>query len=230
MANDTHKSTLVDMICDNIHKDITEGVLLPGQKINIQELSEKYGVSATPVKLALNRLISENIIQNFPRQGMRIRTVQAEEIDEIFSVRLMLDLFFIKEIITTVNFNEKIRKELMRNVEEHLKIVTDLTPDSSIDDYLQNYSYDYKFHELLLKCSGNKKIIDIFHYINPFLYSNYIFRRQSKEKNIGGVKEHEAILNAILSEDEEAAKEAMRVHIYNARKAIELILKVDKIL
>jgi DNA-binding GntR family transcriptional regulator len=161
---------------------------------------------------------------------MKVKSVQADEIDEIFDVRLMLELNCTKEIITTVNYNEVMKEELRRNVAEHLQIVADLTPDSSVDDYMQNYNYDFEFHELLLKCSGNKKIVDIFHYINPFLYSNYIFRRQSKEKDIVGVKEHEVILDAIFSEDEEALKEAFLVHINNAKRAVGLILKVYKIL
>lgn len=230
MAKNSPKATLVDTIYASIRKDITQHVLLPGQKINIKELSERYGASETPIKLALNRLISEKIIENFPRQGMKVQSVQAEEIEEIFDMRLMLDLYYTKEIITTVNFNEALRTELAKNVEEHLKIVASLNSDSPVDDYLKNYNYDYVFHELYLKCSGNKKVVDMYHYINPFLYSNYIFRRQSREKDISGVKEHEAILNAILSEDEQSLKEALKVHIYNAKRAVGLILKVDKIL
>ena len=230
MSKNSQKSTLVDIIYDNIRRHITQSVLLPGQNINIQELSERYGTSLTPIKLALNRLISEKIIENFPRQGMKIKSVQADEIAEIFDMRLMLDLYYTKEIITTVNYNQVIKKDLSSNVADHLKIVTDMTPDSPVDVYMQNYNHDYKFHELLLKCSGNKKIVDMYHYINPFLYSNFIFRRQSNEKNIEGVKEHESILNAILSEDEGALRDALTVHNYNAKKTIDLILKVNNIL
>ncbi|SNS17540.1 DNA-binding transcriptional regulator, GntR family [Anaerovirgula multivorans] len=230
MSENSCKTTLVDIIYANIRKDITQGILLPGQKINTKELSERYGASLTPIKLALNRLVSDKIIENFPRQGMKVKSVQADEIDEIFDMRLMLDLYYTKEIITTVNYNESLREEFRKNVEEHLKIVSDLTPDSPVDAYIQNYSYDYKFHELFLKCSGNRKVVDMFHYINPFLYSNYTFGKQSKERDISGVKEHQVILDAILSQDEDALKEAIRVHIYNAKTAIALILKVYKIL
>lgn len=224
------KTTLVDIIYDNIRKDITQGILIPGQKINIKELSERYGASLTPIKLALNRLISEKIIENYPRQGMKLKSVEAEEIAEIFDLRLMLDLCFTKEIITTVSYNEMMKEEFKRNVEEHMQSVSSLTSDSPVDVYLQNYDYDYKFHELLMKCSGNKKIVDVFHYINPFLYSNFIFRKQSKDRDIAGVKEHEAILNSILTEDEESLREALRVHNRNSKRTIGLILKVDKIL
>lgn len=230
MPDVRQKSTLVDKIYSNIRKDITQGVLLPGEKINNKELSQRYGVSLTPIKLALNRLVSENIIEDFPRQGMKIKSVQADEIDEIFDIRLMLDLYYTKEIITTVNYNERLKEELLHNVKEHMEFVTTLDHDPSVDTYMQNYRYDHMFHELFLKCSGNRKVVDMFRFINPFLYTNYIFRRQSREKDIAGVKEHEAILNAILSEDEEALKKTLKTHINNAKTAVRLILKVYKIL
>jgi DNA-binding GntR family transcriptional regulator len=224
------KTTLVDIIYDNIRKDITQGVLMPGQKINIKELSERYGASLTPIKLALNRLVSEKVIENYPRQGMKIKSIEADEVAEIFDLRLMLDLGFTKEIITTISYNDALKEEFKRNVTEHMQIISNLTEDSPVDVYIQNYDYDYRFHELLLKCSGNKKIVDVFQYINPFLYSNFIFRKQSKERDIAGVKEHEVILDAILSENEEALREALKTHNRNSKRTIELILKVDKIL
>lgn len=230
MSCDTNKATLADKIYSSIRKDITENVLQPGTKINIKELSEKYGSSITPVKLALNRLISEQLIENYPRKGMKVKHVEADEIDEIFDMRLMLDLFYTKEIITSVNFNNELQKKLRSNVEQHLELVSELTSESPVDKFIKNYELDTKFHELYLKCSGNKKILEVFRYINPFLYSNYIFRRQSQKKTISGVKEHEAILNSILSYDEDSLKKNLRLHINNSKKAIELILKVDKIL
>jgi len=161
---------------------------------------------------------------------MKVHSVTSEEVDDTFDTRLMLDLYNLKQIILTVSFNDGLKEEFRKNIEEHLKLVTDLSPDSPIEDYLRNYELDYKFHELYLKCSGNQKIVEVFQYINPFLYSNFIFRRQSKVKDISGVKEHQAILDAILTEDEDALKEALTIHITNAKTAIGLILKVDKII
>ncbi len=230
MEKQTTKLTLADTIYTNIREDITQHVIKPGEKINVKELAKRYGVSETPVKFALNRLISEKIIENFPRQGMKVHSVTSEEVDEIFDTRLMLDLYYMKQIILTVSFNDGIKKEFQKNIDEHLQLVTDLTPDSLIEDYLRNYQLDYKFHELYLKCSGNQKLIEIFHYINPFLYSNFIFRRQSKVKDISGVKEHLVILDAILAADEVALRDALTAHIMNAKTAIGLILKVDKII
>lgn len=224
------KITLVDTTYANIRKDITEHFLLPGNRINVKNLAERYGTSLTPVKLALNRLISEGIILNFPRQGMLVKRLSAVEIEEMFEMRLMIDLYMTKQIITTVTYNEKVRNQLCNNVKEHLRIVTSAANSSPLDAYLQNYHMDQEFHELYLKCTGNKKILDLFRYIDPFLYSNYIFRKQSQKKDILGVTEHKNILNAILSENEEDLRQAVTVHNENAKQAVMLIFRVNQIM
>lgn len=222
------KETLVDTICKSIRKDIITQHLVPGQKINVAALAERYGTSETPVKLALNRLISERIIENYPRKGMRVHTLNPNEANEIFDVRLMIDLYYTQEIIDAVSVNSKLKDELLRNVEEHFNLVSGDINDSN--DYVKNYNYDYKFHELYLKSSGNSKVVELFKSTNPFIYSNYLFGRQSKEKDIAGVMEHRQILDAILNKDEELLRKNLRLHMENAKKAVCLILKVNQMI
>ena len=220
------KETLVDTICKNIRKDVLTHYLVPGQKIQIATLAERYGTSETPVKLALNRLISEKIIENYPRKGMRVHALNSNEANEIFDVRLMIDLYYTKEIIDSINVNSRLKEELLDNVKEHYALVSGEINDS--DDYIKNYNYDYRFHELYLKSSGNSKIVELYKNTNPFIYSNHLFRRQSKEKDIAGVEEHKQIMEAILNRDEELLRKYLKLHMENAKKAVCLILKVDQ--
>lgn len=71
-----------------------------------------------------------------------------------------------------------------------------LTPDSPLDDYLVNYEYDIGFHHLLIKCSGNKLLMDLYQFLNPFLYINYVYNKQSKEQAAHRVQEHQEIMEA----------------------------------
>lgn len=89
--------------------------------------------------------------------------------------------------------------------------------------------YDYKFHELYLKCTGNRKILDVYKSINPFVYSNYVFHRQSREKDVAGVMEHRQMLDAICEKDEQALKIAINTHYHNTKKTIMRVLKVEKL-
>lgn len=106
------KITLADQIYADIKKDITNKQLVSGEKINIKELARKYGVSDTPVKQALQRLAEEKLVVNTPNKGMSVRTLTPHELNDTFDIRLMMDTFFIKDIITTLNYNSTLRQQL----------------------------------------------------------------------------------------------------------------------
>lgn len=228
-TNET-KETLVETICKNIRLDIVAQELQPGQKIQAKDLAKKYGTSETPVKLALNRLISEQVVENFPRQGMRIKPMDEEDAREIFSLRLMMDLYYTKEIIEAVRMNKLLREALTTNVKKHLEVIKRYADHNDVELFLENYMLDNEFHELYLKCSGNKKLVDMYHSVNPFMYSNYIFKKQSSEKDIAGVEEHQEIIQAILDQDEDRLRHWLKIHNNNAVKSISMIMKLDRIL
>ena len=51
--------SLVDVVTDKIRSNIFSGKYLPGKKLVVREISEELGVSHTPLKDSLNRLVSE---------------------------------------------------------------------------------------------------------------------------------------------------------------------------
>ena len=142
----------------------------------------------------------------------------------------MMDLYYTKEIIEAVRINRELRDALEKNVEEHFRILEKYEKDSSVENYMEYYLQDDRFHELYLICSGNRKMLELYHSINPFIYSNYIFRKQSIEKNYSGLEEHRNIIRAIFDEDEDRLKACLKAHIDNALQAIEIIIKTDKML
>lgn len=228
-ANET-KETLVDTIVKRVKRDIVAQELQPGQRLQAKELAQKYGTSETPVKLALNRLISEQVVENFPRQGMRVKPMNEEDAREIFNLRLMMDLYYTKEIIENVQMNKTLKNALKENVNKHLEVIKRYADHNDVELFLENYMLDNEFHELYLKCSGNKKLVDMYQSINPFMYSNYIFKKQSSEKDISGVEEHREIIQAIFDKDEDRLRHWLKVHNNNAVKSINVIMKIDRIM
>lgn len=216
MERSTSKITLAESVYERIRRDIITNQLKPGEKINIRELSTRYEASETPIRLALNRLASENIIEHFPRQGMRVKSLNINLCEETFDLRLMLESYYISNVIMTLNTNEAMRLALRRNVEDNLEIVHRLTPDSPLDDYLVNYEYDIGFHHLLIKCSGNKLLMDLYQFLNPFLYINYVYNKQSKERLLTGIQEHQEIMEHLLNGNEEGARQSLTTHLANS--------------
>ena len=223
----SNKLTLVDQIYLNIKNDITKKSLPPGEKINIKELTRKYNVSDTPVKQALNRLIAENMVISIPNKGMSVRAFTVEEMNEIFDMRLMMDLYFMKDVLSTLSFNKTLNEQLQRNLEEHSAIVAQTPSAESNGKY---YYLDSEFHQLYLVGSGNKKAIETFRNLNPFMYSTYTYIQQPHHRDKECVEEHKAIFDALLKQDIEALEIAIKTHIQNSRKTMQLIFKVNQII
>lgn len=230
MEKNPTKITLSESIYERIRRDIITNQLKPGEKINIKDLCERYSASETPIRLALNRLTTENIIEYFPRQGMRVKSLNVNLCEETFDLRLILESSYASNVIMTLNVNERMRIELEKNVEENLRLVETLTADSPIDVYLANYEYDMAFHHLLIKCSGNKLLMDLYQFLNPFLYINYVYSKQSATRLLTGIHEHREILRALLEGDEVNARTAIQTHLSNAKRVIVSILKIENIL
>lgn len=76
--------TLVESAYNHLKADIISSYLKPDEKINLKDLSQRYQVSETPIKQALNRLISEGLIISVPRKGMWVHRISSEEANDIF--------------------------------------------------------------------------------------------------------------------------------------------------
>lgn len=221
------KITLMDQIYFNIKSDIAQKILAPGQKINIKELTRKYNVSDTPVKQALNRLIAENMVTSTPNKGMSVRAVTLEEMNDIFEMRLMMDLYFMKDIISTLSYNTNLKSQLYENLQEQKRFVSNTTSAAQNARY---YHLDSEFHQLYLVGSGNKKVIETFRNLNPFMYSTYAYIQQSPIRDLECVAEHETMYQAIEAQDINLLRKAIETHIENSRKAMQLIFKVNEMI
>ena len=118
------KVTLTDKIYQDIKDDINTKVFQPGEKLNIKELARKYDVSDTPVKQALQKLADEKIVVNTPNKGMSVRAMTPHEMSDIFDMRLMMDTFFVKDIVTTLNYNAELRQQLIDNIERQKAFIS----------------------------------------------------------------------------------------------------------
>lgn len=212
--------TLVDVAYKALKKDIAEGIIIPGQKVITRELHERYGISETPIKQALNRLITEGLVESIPRKGIKVRDICWEEIEELWDIRLMIETYYARRIMD--NFNDAARVKFAANIAEHTRIIENAV---DLNDYFQNYYLDQEFHQLYIKCAGNKRIMRIYNNLGTHVYAYYIYGRQGREETIAGVREHEAIFAALVARDKAELRRCVELHLVNAKNKIDRILK-----
>ena len=74
-----------------IEEAIVSGELAPGSVLRQEQLSERFGVSRTPVREALRRLAALGLVSFEPNKGVRVRTLSHDDLREAFLVRAELE-------------------------------------------------------------------------------------------------------------------------------------------
>src|SRR5688500_4890090 len=76
--------------------------IMPGQKLHHQQLSERLGVSRTPVREALTRLVQEGYVAFLPNRGFTCKEIRMQEAEELYDLREALEAFAVEKAIETV--------------------------------------------------------------------------------------------------------------------------------
>ncbi|MCD6551248.1 GntR family transcriptional regulator [Thermotoga sp.] len=171
-----------------------------GEKLNVRELSEKLGISFTPVRDALLQLASEGLVKVVPRVGFFVTEVDEKFIRETIETRIMMEVFCLENYFESVaRFQELLDiKEEIENVEKSLK--RDLFDDS-----------DERLHKLFIKASGNELIISLYEKI----WDRIDLVRHLNERYIVSNREHKELIENILRGDREGAIEKLKEHLRN---------------
>src|SRR3990170_2322132 len=85
------ESTKADEIALALEDEIVSGAIEPGTVLRQEQLSERFGVSRTPVREALRRLAALGLVSFVPNRGVRVRALSREELREAFLVRAELE-------------------------------------------------------------------------------------------------------------------------------------------
>ncbi len=90
---------------------ILNGELAPGSVVPQAEMARRLGVSRTPMREAFRLLQEEGLISSRPDQRARVRTVDAEDVDELFGARIMLETLAVKVTTSTLTTEDLDRME-----------------------------------------------------------------------------------------------------------------------
>ncbi|NIZ09566.1 GntR family transcriptional regulator [Pseudooceanicola sp. HF7] len=186
---------------------IREGNLKPGDRLTETELARTLGISRTPVREAIRQLESDGLVTHVPRVGAAIRTLDYAEITELYAMRTVLEgtaARFAARTASTVEIEEL----------DEINRAMAAAPDGA-----GAFTQNLHFHEGLLNAARNRFLIKAVEAVNTTLLilgPSTLSEEARAEEAFG---EHEAILAALRSRDEDAAEQAMRQHIEAAHKA-----------
>lgn len=185
------------------------GELPPGARLVELELAAQFGVSRTPVREALKRLIDGKFVLVDPIRAYVVRTADASEIDEIYLVREMLDGLAARLATQRIRSDEVAR----------LRLIVD-SMRAGIEGHRTNVvvNSNIMFHDLIYSAAGNETLSHIGLELRDFIrrFSREAFERAPRVAAV--LEEHEALVDAIERGDAEAAERLAREHLRSARE------------
>jgi DNA-binding GntR family transcriptional regulator len=141
----THKP-LKEEVYDALHRQIIAGKYKPGDWLRQEDIASQMGVSMTPVREALDLLVSNGIAERVPYRGVRVREMSIKDIADAYGLRLILEPLAAREAASHITPEQVSRlDEIIAEIKEHIKL-----NEMPLERQLSG-----EFHSIIAEASGN---------------------------------------------------------------------------
>lgn len=189
----------------------------PGERLNESALSRDLGASRTPLREALNRLVSEGFVDFHPGRGFFCRDLSQSRVEHLYQARMAIEC-------------EAVRQAALRAQSKDLDALDaalDLTSEeyATCPDPIRLLELDEAFHTQLAALSGNNELLKVLATIyDKIRFVRTADLRQLQAAGHATTERHRSIINVVRTGDAAAASDAMRDHIEDrARHASEAV-------
>jgi DNA-binding GntR family transcriptional regulator len=185
---------------ESIKRYILEAELDEEARLTEDFLSERLGISKSPVREALNSLQTEGLIRIEPRRGAFLRRFTAKEVRDLYDLREVLEV----HAVSMATLTGKLVAELEASIQRTCELL-------QVHDKLRHIEEDARFHGLIAEASGNGELCRMLSNIQSKIW---LFRCKTYTLSSTTAPEaHGTILRALQRRDRNGAEAAMRDHI-----------------
>ncbi|MER1939215.1 FCD domain-containing protein [Castellaniella sp. FW104-16D08] len=222
------RTRLSDIVYDQLEGMVAEGVLRPGQALpSERELAQQLGVSRPPLREALLKLESRQLIEGRAGGGYRIANASAVRIADPLE-QLMAhhpqaaeDMLEMREVLEAMAVRLAATRATEADLQRLLKATEALEAafarhqnTEAVDELA---ALDAQFHLALAEATHNVALIHTVHAIGDLLRSTVIQSYQAIQRSEGAleslIEQHRVILDAVALHDPDKAQEAVHTHL-----------------
>lgn len=198
---------LVALVEAQLTRAIVEGRLAPGSRIVEADIARRMGVSRAPVREAARRLERQGVLVSRPRHGFAVRTISVQEIDDLFEVRISLELTSIELACTKAD---------EAGLAQLKALVDTMVREAPTQPQHKRIASDLEFHTLICELSGNAHLHRIFSNTQTEMRMIIALIDAVYHDPSTVASTHFPIVDALMRRDVAGARAAMRVHLDDA--------------
>ena len=217
------KRPLKEDIFDVLHEKIISGVYKPGDWLRQEDIATQLGVSMTPVREALDLLVSAGLAERVPYRGVRVRAMSTKDIVEAYGLRMLLEAIIAQEAARNIT-PEKIAdlEQMLHEMKKH----------DSLKEVSSERKSSREFHSAIAEATKNDLLLKLYAVVaNAFpdwLLYEALFRYPEliADSMASTYKEHVAIVEALKLGDADGAAQKSIEHLMESGKWLEEYLGI----
>ncbi len=202
---------LRDVVFKQLREEILYGKLKHGERLMEVALSERLGVSRTPIREGIRLLEKEGLVVMLPRRGAHVASITEKQLEDVLEARRTLETFTVNACcarITRSRFEElkEANRKFAAAVEKR--------------DLREMADTDTRFHNIIIETADNDKVAEMLTSLKEQIFRyKYEFMKEMDDPT-RLVREHEQIIKAIGESRADRAVELIRMHIDSQAIAI----------
>ena len=208
--------TRADEVYAQLKRDVAEFHLVPGDRFTENEISERLGVSRTPVRQALFRLQQEGFVEVLFRSGWRVLPFDFDQFEQLYDVRMVLETTAVHRLCES---GQRVDRSLLDTLAA-IWLVPQAQRSSDAELVAQ---WDERFHCDLVAAAGNGEMARIHRDVTERIR---IIRRLdfTLQRRIDATyDEHAKILKAVRANRGDQAAMLLRAHIETSQSEVRKI-------
>lgn len=214
-------SNLSSSIVATLKEQIIHWHYPPEHRLTEAELCKKFNVSRSPVREALRVLAADGFVKKLPNRGYVVRQYNIDEIEELYDVRLALELYAVERLATKGPLNEP-DKDAMVQLKRTWTGLLNGSADKKAEDLAR---LDTLFHETISDVAGNKTLLRHLRAINERLMLFRMIDFDKPDRAESTCRQHLEILKRIAAKDPLGARAAMQRNIEEGRNNVHTAIK-----
>lgn len=201
-----NRERIADMVYGVLRRAIVRHELAPGTHLSVPALTEQFGVSRTPVREAVQRIVREGLATEAPHRGAFVTEFRAPELEPLYEVRQALEVLAARLAARRAQPSDVARlQEILEAQEQAL----------GADDIERHVDADIGFHAAMLATARNPALTEMLAQVYGRIRSAMLIR-VSPTGPEQALEDHRAILRAVADGDPDAAAHAARQHMDRA--------------
>ncbi|MEU9387535.1 GntR family transcriptional regulator [Streptomyces sp. NPDC048279] len=197
------RASVRGQILDALRTALASGELTPGEVYSAPALGERFGVSATPVREAMQQLALEGAVEVVPNRGFRVVRRGARELAELAEVRALIEVPVMMRLARSVPAE---RWDALRPLAEESARAAALGCKATYAEA------DRAFHRAVLALAGNEQLVQI----AEDLHRRAVPLHGGRADLMADAGEHTALLDALIAGELDVVRRLVTGHFTTA--------------